>query len=225
MDNQVELFEDVKIFNQNISADTIQINSGACEVDSQSDNPYVPYAIIPKNDWRELTEAEHDALVGTDKTLPASSSVGVINVPEETFIPLKREGFYNLTSESEITTFLKRGDLSAIYKPFYELFLNHLRKNDGVALTPFLTKPPNQVTVTVNIIDGVSRKVGIHVDTWDKLCMKDLSQARNRICINGGVEERYFLFYNITLNTISKILEKERGKRYRATLYLTSFAK
>lgn len=72
--------------------------------------------------------------------------------------------------------------------------------------------PPGLLTVTPTY--GELRLSGLHVDHWDALPLDDLHAARNRICINLGTQDRFFLFVNLDAAEIQRrVIEKRPEKR------------
>ena len=67
--------------------------------------------------------------------------------------------------------------------------------------------PANLKTVTVN--RNIGRYNGLHVDDWDRLHLDSRHLATNRICVNIGQDDRYFLFLPFSLMDIAKVLSEE----------------
>jgi hypothetical protein len=59
---------------------------------------------------------------------------------------------------------------------------------------------PNLETVTFD--SSRQRYIGLHLDSWDLMPLHKRHQSTNRICINLGLEDRFFLFINLTLMDI-----------------------
>ena len=200
---------DVKAFIGIEPDSCVQVNSGAYPVKVDNDAFYSKGAVVPKQDWKPLNQEEYRVLITDSCDVPRESLVGIIELPSTCFTPLEEAGFYKLSTKQEIAEFQKLPKIHALYEPIYAFLVRYLVDQEGIMLTPFLTKPPNQFTVTSNISHGVERGVGIHLDTWDKLGWEELPSARNRICINGGLQERHFLFYNLTVAKIVELLQNK----------------
>lgn len=59
---------------------------------------------------------------------------------------------------------------------------------------------PGQRTVTIDRTRNV--RLGIHLDSWDKAPFDGRADARNRICVNIGSGDRYFLFVPVGMKSI-----------------------
>lgn len=59
---------------------------------------------------------------------------------------------------------------------------------------------PGRRTVTIDRTRNV--RLGIHLDSWDKAPFDGRAHARNRICVNIGSSDRYFLFVPIDMKSI-----------------------
>ena len=70
--------------------------------------------------------------------------------------------------------------------------------------------PANLKTVTYN--QDTRQYNGLHVDNWDQLDLESRHLATNRICVNIGQNDRYFLFLPLSLMDIARVLSDEMGK-------------
>jgi len=65
---------------------------------------------------------------------------------------------------------------------------------------------PGLKTVTV---DTASKHyIGLHLDSWDNLELEHRHESTNRICINIGASDRYFLFLPFSLSGMAHIMSK-----------------
>lgn len=74
---------------------------------------------------------------------------------------------------------------------------------------------PGRRTVTIDRTRNV--RLGIHLDSWDKAPFDGRAHARNRICVNIGSSDRYFLFVPIPMRTIVGSIT-EQDQPTKATL-------
>jgi hypothetical protein len=74
------------------------------------------------------------------------------------------------------------------------------------------TNRPGLTTVTVNRQMGHYN--GLHVDTWEDEELGERDRAANRVCINVGQNDRYFLFVPFSLIDMTKILARELGPNW-----------
>jgi len=52
-------------------------------------------------------------------------------------------------------------------------------------------------------------RFGLHFDRWDRLPVDELEVSSNRVSINLGPSDRYFIFLNQTASGMAAILERE----------------
>jgi hypothetical protein len=64
---------------------------------------------------------------------------------------------------------------------------------------------------TVSRDESRNRLVGLHVDYWDKDPLARRVHSRNRLCVNIGYGDRYFIFVNLTLSQLRDKLEATTG--------------
>lgn len=71
------------------------------------------------------------------------------------------------------------------------------------------TGPANRSTVAVHRDTGEA--VGLHLDNYDGLPVRERAGARNRICVNVGPQSRYLLFLRFQANFLLAQLEHHDG--------------
>lgn len=170
-------------------------------------------AFIPAEPWRKPTQVEHDLLWMNEIPSNLSASVGIVRFPDEVLAPFVDLGLDTLTTTEDFQALVKHPDRKQAVRwvsdyltsycladqtlvaglPNYKLIAGNLGGN-----------PPGLNTVTFDKSQGAF--VGLHVDSWDRLSADRQDWARNRITINLGREDRYFLFINLTLKEILSIL-------------------
>lgn len=75
--------------------------------------------------------------------------------------------------------------------------------------------PAKAVTTTPNYQDG--RRIGLHVDNWDKLNFGAKHTGRRRLCFNLGPGTRYLLLGDIDIRAICRTLYADPTGRYPHT--------
>ncbi|MGC0317481.1 hypothetical protein [Kitasatospora acidiphila] len=71
--------------------------------------------------------------------------------------------------------------------------------------------PPKALTTTPNYRDG--RRIGLHVDNWDKLSYATKHTGRRRLCFNFGPGTRYLLLADLDIRTICRTLYRNPERR------------
>jgi hypothetical protein len=152
-------------------------------------------ARVPREPWRRPTAEEAQRLITTEISHDLANSVAIVRVP----IDLSRddcEVIRNVTPETLETALLR--PLRRICELGEPLHCIGASEN-----------PPNLKTVTIN--RDVGRFNGLHVDNWDGLDLHSRHLAANRICINIGKSDRYFLFLPVSLMGMASLLATEMG--------------
>ncbi|HKU44679.1 MAG TPA: radical SAM protein [Polyangiales bacterium] len=176
---------------------------------------YLPAAIVPREDWRSLTDRDAELLLAREgaQDWRIGSDVAIVRIPDEIIAPLER-------------IFEERGTRDSLAPEQYELHTNHPHWDaayDRVAdyllkqyaLRPHVpqvvrlaTAPASMRTVTKDKVSGRTEHyyVGLHMDTWEAIPIWQRNLARNRICLNLGRDDRYLLFINLTMQKINDLL-------------------
>lgn len=126
-----------------------------------------------------------------------SNHIGIIRIPELVLEPFENlgVGFVSTSYEcqylTEQPTYKQAIDILVKYLLSFSLTsqdfnIHHLTIN-SVGLR------------TVTYDRQKKNYIGLHLDSWDKLSLEKRHLSTNRICINLGLEDRYFLFINLTL--------------------------
>ncbi|MFI5534127.1 hypothetical protein ACIA8O_36880 [Kitasatospora sp. NPDC051853] len=75
--------------------------------------------------------------------------------------------------------------------------------------------PAEALTTTPNYQDG--RRIGLHIDNWDKLDHHAKHTGRRRLCINLGPGTRYLLLGDTDIQTICRTIHHDPASRYPHT--------
>jgi hypothetical protein len=166
------------------------------EIADQDDRPaYEQGAMLPREPWRPLTGKEAERLIVTEVPRTMATSVAVVKLPGD-FSVAKRDDMTAGAREAFETSLVRAlRTICELPEPFHCIGPN---KN-----------PANLTTVTVN--HRVGRYNGLHVDNWDQLGVNSLHTAMNRVCVNIGQSDRYFLFLPLSLMDIVAVLAQEMG--------------
>lgn len=199
--------QDVRVFcNQDISdmEKKLEINSGvisAQNLKEKTPENYFDLAHVPNQDWYPLTHGTMPRLIFTQGNEPKEGScVGLLRIPDDVLSPLSQ-----LISQFSTTT-------EAIAHPDYEksvqVILTYLKpwykSPANLAIHNVAYKSSGLLTATFDARRGAY--IGLHVDNWDKQPFGKTSSARTRISINLGQYDRFFLFYNLTLQTMFDLM-------------------
>jgi hypothetical protein len=197
------------------SANRVELSSGTRLADMHETTDlihgatYEEGARLPREPWRRPTEEEHESLIVAEVPSDMASSVAIVKLPGE-FSDDLRQAIRSRKAESyEANLLHPLQTICELGEPLHCLGLNQ--------------QPGNLKTATIN--RDIGRYIGLHVDTWDGRNLESLHLATNRICINVGQNERYFLFLPISLKAIASVLSKEMGPAWEMPRRYTVIAR
>jgi len=192
-----ELIANLKIHNLSellqTYPDRIKINSGTLEREG---------IFIPKNTWRNISESEINALDLNDTDYHYQKKIEIIKIPDDLLSPMLDLSKTHTHSESDYKKALETIEFlhikSKLLNHIYESYLFQMKGFFDQGLN--IAQPSQFETTTIN--KSTQTFTGLHLDSWDRLETNQRSQARNRICINIGSQDRWLLFINLSLSTI-----------------------
>jgi predicted Zn-dependent protease with MMP-like domain len=170
---------------------------------------YTADAIIPRRPWREasfeeLRRLRFDAAAGDAWRRGADGAV--VRLPQALIAPLtavlEREGARATTAvdvraaiEADPLWMAGVAALSRYLTARYRTRFDH---------AIFRITAPGLVTLTQG--DDRRQRIGLHLDSWDRMPLRHRHRSRNRICINLGREARAVLLINLPLMDLFKQL-------------------
>jgi hypothetical protein len=183
------------------SANRIELSSGTRLADMRETTDlvlgtaYEEGARLPRDPWRRPTAEEAESLIVAEVPRDMATTVAIVKLPGE-FSDDVRQGIRSGSSESlEVNLLRPLRTICELGEPLHCIGPNK--------------QPGNLKTVTIN--REIGRYISLHVDTWDRCDLDSLHLATNRICVNIGQDDRYFLFLPISLTAVARILAEEMG--------------
>jgi hypothetical protein len=180
---------------------TIHLSHGTClaqGVDSQAPQ-YLPHARAPVPRWRTPTQEENSVLWSA-RAPEAYRGVGLVRLLGPPLVRLFAE---------QKDTLGRFDDADTLKHPLIPLLLDAIRKAGVIARSVYSARigrdHPGLVTMT-RAVDQDAR-IGLHFDRWDGLPVDDLASASNRVSINLGPSDRYFIFLNQTATRMASMLD------------------
>jgi len=179
------------------SANRIELSNGTRLVttgetaDANHGVAYEEGARLPREPWRRPTHEEVKKLIVDEPPSNMATSVAIVRL--NISLEITRDA---KSLETKLLETL--GGICELGEPLHCI---GLRKN-----------PANRTTVTIN--RDIGRYNGLHVDNWDQVKLYSRQLATNRICINIGKNDRYFLFLPISLMGILRLLSQEIGPQW-----------
>lgn len=191
----------------------IQINSGvqkASGYDIYNQMKYSENSVKPMIDWRKITDTEYKVIVAEYPKSP-NSVISIHSLPKK-IINL----FKNLDLSSAIhnndahSKFARNKEIVSLLSETLDSYLNRFSIKGSAKLHALVVMPTSLETTSFYYSDENSTEkqyLGIHLDTSTEFKEYNGRHAKNRILINLGEEDRYFLFVNLTVSQIYKKLK------------------
>jgi hypothetical protein len=180
----------------------VHLSRGTCRAEAidQGSPHYLPEARVPVPDWRTPTEEDRSVL-WSDAAPQAHRCVGVVRLLGPQLIRL-------FAARNDIFERVEDGE--TLKHPLVGLLLDIIRKAGLVAGNLHSARmgrdQPGLVTMT-KAVDQDAR-IGLHFDQWDRLAVDEMERASNRVSINLGPEDRYFIFLNRTASDMAAVLDR-----------------
>jgi hypothetical protein len=189
--------EKVQLFvpNQSMQVDSerISLSSGTTAIETSQYPEYIDGAFVPREPWRKPHRDELFSLCCARFSFLPSSTVGIVTLSSsnlkalKTLVRVKPEPTYG--SER-----LMSHQIEAIKEMLNEDGIAFASKDKSICYGAS-PHPPKLRTVTRT----PNYFVGLHIDSWDKSLLYERSSSSNRVSVNIGEEDRFFLFLNLTL--------------------------
>lgn len=169
--------------------------------------PYVDGARVPALPWRRPTD-EESARLWSEDAPEAHGAVGIVRLLGPAMVQLL---------EGQKDSIGRCDDATSLKHPLVAVLLDAVRKARVASRAVFsarIGRDQPGLQTTTRAVDRDAR-IGLHFDRWDNLPVAELGAASNRISLNLGPEDRYFVFLNETASRMSARLE-EAGVSARA---------
>lgn len=188
-------------------AGRVQLSSGTIVARATTfGGPYHECAIVPRPRWRSLTMADRRALIAESCPTFHGNAISVIRLPSELLERLRPLRVTGLEYSSKKNHIPNTGDQNRSEGPdaiiaYLRQRLQHSSGIEDCAIDGgVFTNPPRLQTVTWD--PDTEAFIGLHVDSWyaEDFPLNRREHAPNRVCVNLGQEDRYFLFLNIAIS-------------------------
>lgn len=208
----------------------IRLSSGTFQKIELEDDKvkYRSGAFLPKEPWRQTNTTEYNLLFSNEamskpKTWDIGSHIAIVRIPEYALLPLGKFNFRSIETVEEYQSIVSNLEGEKAIKEVLNRLSDYILNPQNLEILGIQVTEPNLKTVTVNYYGNSNEKlfVGMHLDSWDKAPLRRRHKSRNRICINLGQEDRFFLFINLTLMDMFRHLglseTEDIHKHYRGT--------
>jgi hypothetical protein len=158
---------------------------------------YVDQCFLAREDWRPCDDGTAAALADNCVAQPASSIVELLRLDSSLVERLRAACPPDRKLDPPSMCKAPFADLLAVLAP-------HWHVESELYPLGYAVYPPGFKTVTFDARH--SRFIGLHIDEIDGLPMNQRSDARLRICINLGPQERHLVFIPVTVNEMARRL-------------------
>jgi hypothetical protein len=220
------LITGIKIFfgGRRSPAGRLQLSAGTIPAHGRC--RYEEGALAPAATWRPPSWREHSMLLGRGIPPHYGSAIGVIPMPERLlrlFGVLRKAAARGL-SKPELQELLGSRDfhepVAAVSDYMREHFSTELSGEEQEEIKGGIrVNAPAQSTTTEH--PETRELVGLHVDDWSRIDVSRRAFAPNRLTLNLGCQDRFFIFLN---QPIAAIYERVHGL-VRSTDGCTSIAR
>jgi uncharacterized protein len=190
---------------------------------------YEEEAIVPHQNWRPLSPSERKVVVAPNPPKHTGMGIGITRIPQELLEPFQvlRSAADKTKREEELEPLLRSAGTAegtrAIIRHVRQHFERPAAHSDYDELSSGIAvKSPGLPTVTVESQTG--KLIGLHVDDWYSLPLVRRHLSPNRICVNLGCEDRFFLFLNVPVAQMYREL-KRSGRKLRPDFGGTQIAR
>jgi hypothetical protein len=166
---------------------------------------YSEDALIPSPPWRVPTLDERNVLWTREAPRDGRECVGLVRIPDGVLAPFNKLYIESVNTEEDYKALTNHPDYEhALTGVFEYIKLFCLSARDDLQTIGLSFNHSRLDTVTFDVKSNCY--IGLHFDSWDRLPFRQRRQARNRICINMGREDRFLLLINLTAADIFRLL-------------------
>lgn len=195
-------------------AERLSINDGiqsANHVRVPTDSfEYLPDRFIPKKSWRQLTGSDLPTLlysITENEKTQLADTVSLCRLPEDVIEEFKTIGIEKVKSIEHLQILMnsKRNEFQKL-NYFLQEFLQSILLPGGRFEFQGIRVGKNNLITTAHT--DKLKLVGMHIDNASGRDPLEFQPDKRRLCINLGLEYRYFLFVNKTIHQIIDMVSK-----------------
>lgn len=205
-------------------ADRVQLSSGTVAAAVAAPGTlYKEGARVPRPAWRSLTVADREVLIAESCPRLHGSAMSVIRLPPELLDPFRSLRLAAAEHRSkDILLPIARGEdcslaTDAIVDYLQKKFDRSTPEDDCALKGGIEVHRPMLQTITAD--PATNALIGLHVDNFYDFAVSRRELSPNRVCVNLGSDDRFFLFLNIPLGRLCKLMNNESSgeKEFMAT--------
>jgi uncharacterized protein len=200
--------------NSNDDLDRVEVSRGTILAPAHvRGRHYETGAIIPDQRWRILTASEREFVFVSAPPTHVGFGIGVTRLPPELLEPFSalQTAAGKARNEKDLDPLLRTAETRegtvAIVRHVRHCFGQRLATSrDEQIVNGIAVKPFGLPTVTVESQTG--KLIGLHLDDWHSFRLGRRHLSPNRISVNLGCEDRFFIFVNVPLAQMNKELQR-----------------
>ena len=183
--------------------------------DEFPDLGYVDHAYIPRAPWIPFSDHQKESILGKPKKVTLANVISIIDIDPNT-IELLSEILKKENKSIDCTDDFETCMTSLIDELQSYVAIESLPKFVGFKSGVF-----DIPTVTWD--RKYDNRPGLHIDSWDRHSANGRTRSSNRICINLGPCDRYFLFVNLGVDVIQGLVQFNRNFEHTTAGFVRNF--
>jgi hypothetical protein len=203
----------------------VQLSSGTMAAPTVTPSGlYEDGAMIPRPDWRGLTRTDRKALIAESCPTFCGNAISVIGLPSDLLEPFHslRAAAAGCLSKEQLLPIIDSNDCSKGTDALFAYLQHHLQcsniDEDGALQGGIAAHLPRLQTITAD--PKTDAFVGLHIDNFYAFQLTRREYSPNRVCVNLGAEDRFFLFMNIPMRVMYGLMNnKLSGEKHFMTLF------
>lgn len=210
------MYDGIKIYTELDPNDCIRISDGTEMVSTLNGLPAQQPTFVPKKPWNKPTADQLNSIMGSVNEPPAYQSIGLYTLPSSLVNQWKQLGIHQAENEFEINQIMKHAAYAKVVEATEQWAKKFQLQKEQLITHRLACISKGLRTVTFNPKEN--RYLGLHLDSWEKKTLDELSGVRNRLCINLGRSPRYFLYMNLEIKQLQSILNLPTQSNARALI-------
>lgn len=190
----------LKIFSKLDLTERIQLSSGLKPINRINDTDAAENTFVAKDPWVSPTNEENKILIASVPDVDCYQIIGLIKLPGRTINQIKSIGFTDYKSKNDFNTFLHSVNYTRLSQLMKSFFIQYQIINEPQIEIGLDVKEPQLEGTTINT--EIKKFIGLHTDNWENAPLSERHRSRNRICVNLGLSDRYFIFINLSFKEI-----------------------
>ncbi len=217
------MFDGIKIYTELDTRDRITLSEGTEMVQVLNNLPASNPTFVPKRPWYTPDTVEQKSILGSANEVPKYQSIGLYRMPQNLISQWEKMGIHLAETEADINGLMQKAGYKQVVLATEQWAATFQKVNEPLITHRLACIPKGLRTVTFNPREN--RYLGLHLDSWEKMTLDELSGVRNRLCINLGRDARYFLYMNLEIKQLQSILKLPNQTNARSLIqtFLTQF--